>query len=242
MTPDTTPARLAIWRRLFTTTEGKILGGGIALAAFGLIVMGLIALWSPGLSRMIGGMVFTNIVFGRAVAMSIGYAGGYGHAVVITANMMTETIMVLLFYPLFVFSLKSLVVFPSIQGFMERTRRAASRHQEKVRRYGVIGVFVFVWFPFWMTGPVVGCAIGHLIGLRAAVNLAAVLGGTLVAMIAWAYVLYGLQTRAAALGPWAPTLLIGFIVAVVLGAYWLTRRRANRDTAPKPAGQDKHPQ
>jgi uncharacterized membrane protein len=229
-----TESRRAIWRRLFATIEGKILGAGIGLAAVGLILMGIVALWSPQLSSMIGGMVFTNIVFGRAVAMSIGYASGYGHAVVIAANMMTETILVLLFYPLFVFSLNKLVVFRSIQGFLDRTHRAANQHREKVRRYGVIGVFTFVWFPFWMTGPVVGCAIGYLIGLSAVVNLVAVLSGTFVAMAVWAYVLYGLQAKAATLGPWAPALLIGFIVAVVLAGYWLNRRRNHNNTAAKP--------
>ena len=64
------------WRQLFRTTEGRILLLGIVITLIGLIVMGLVAFWTPQASRMIGAMTFSNIVFGRAVSMSIGYAGG----------------------------------------------------------------------------------------------------------------------------------------------------------------------
>jgi len=172
-------------------------------------------------------MAFANLVFGRIVSLSVGYAGDYGHAVVIAVTMVCETTLVLLFYPLFVFSLNRLVVFPSIQGFLQRAHRAAERHKDKVRRYGVIGLFLFVWFPFWMTGPVVGSAIGYLIGLGAFATLAAVLSGTLIAILGWAYLIHGLHAKMVALAPWASVLLIGFLVGVVLAGYWLNRRRLN---------------
>jgi uncharacterized membrane protein len=230
MTPDTgapdSGRRFRIWRRLFRTVEGRILGLGVALTAAGLVAMGLVALWSPELARGIGGMAFANLVFGRAVSLSVGYAAEHSHAVVIAVNMVCETALVLLFYPLFVFSLNRLVVFPTIQGFLDRTHRAAERHEHKVRRYGVIGLFLFVWFPFWMTGPVVGSAIGYLIGLGAFATLAAVLFGTFVAILGWAYLIHGLHAKLSALAPWAPVLLIGVIAAAVLAGYWLNRRRS----------------
>ena len=91
LTPNLEPPPRPAWRELFKTTEGRILLLGIAVALIGLIVMGLVAFWSPQTSRMIGAMSFTNIIFGRAVSMSIGYAGGYGHVLVVTVNIWVET-------------------------------------------------------------------------------------------------------------------------------------------------------
>lgn len=212
------------WRQLFKTTEGRILLLGIVIALLGLIVMGLFAFWSPQTARMIGAMSFTNIVFGRAVSISIGYAGGHGHALVVLVNIWVETVLVLLFYPVFVFSMQKLVVLPKLKHFIERTRSTAERHRVKVHRYGIIGLLIFVWFPFWMTGPVVGSAIGYLLGFPAWLTVSVVLAGTYLAMGGWAYLLFGLHTRAVAFGPWAPVLIICLIILFVLAGYWLNRR------------------
>ena len=212
------------WRQLFKTTEGRILLLGIAVALVGLMVMGLVTFWSLQTSSMIGAMTISNIIFGRAVSMSIGYAGAYGHALVIPVNMWVETVLVLLFYPVFVFSMRKLVVFPKLKRFLERTRAAAERHHDKVRRYGIAGLFIFVWFPFWMTGPVVGSAIGYLLGFPAWLTVSVVLAGTYLAIGGWAYLLFSLHTRAAVFGPWAPALIVGLIVLIVLAGYWLNRR------------------
>ncbi len=215
----------ALWSKLFVTTEGRIFALGLGISILGLIIMGVVALWSPDTSRMIGALTFTNVIFGRAVSMSIGYAAGHGHLLVVSVNMVTETILVLLFYPLFVFSLKKLVVFPALKTFLERANEAAVAHEDKVRRYGIIGLFVFVWFPFWMTGPVVGSAIGYLLGFSAMLNLSVVLAGTFIAMAAWGYFLSGLQQRAAEVGPFAPALIITIIIVIVLTGYFMNYKR-----------------
>ena len=215
------------WRQLFRTTEGRILLLGIVVALVGLIFMGLVAFWSPQTTHMIGAMTFFNIVFGRAVSMSIGYAGGYGHSLVVSVNMWVETVLVLLFYPLFVFSMQKLVTFPRLKHFLERTRAAAEHHHVKVRRYGIAGLFIFVWFPFWMTGPVVGSAIGYLLGFPAWLTLSVVLSGTYIAMGGWAFLMFGIHSRAAVLAPWAPTLIITVLILLVLAGYWLNRHKKN---------------
>jgi uncharacterized membrane protein len=224
---DENPPRQA-WHELVRTTEGRILLLGIAVALIGLIVMGLVAFWSPQTSHMIGTMTVFNIIFGRAVSMSIGYAGGYGHALVVPVNMWVETVLVLLFYPVFVFSMNQLVVFPRLKHFLERTHAAAERHYDKVHRYGIIGLFVFVWFPFWMTGPVVGSAIGYLLGFPARLTMSVVLGGTYIAMGGWAYVMFGIHSQAAVFGPWASALIIGLIILFILVGHRLNRRGNNQ--------------
>lgn len=225
LTPDSGQAPRPAWRQLLKTTEGRILWLGIAVALAGLVVMGVAAFWAPQSLHMFGVMSFTNIVFGRAVSMSIGYAGGYAHAFVLPVNMWVETVLVLLFYPLFVFSMRKLVVFPRLKRLLERTQQAAERHHDKVRRYGILGLFMFVWFPFWMTGPVVGAAIGYLLAFPAWLTLSIVLAGTYVAMAGWAWLLFGLHTRVAVFGPWATALIVALFVLIVLTGYWLSQRR-----------------
>jgi uncharacterized membrane protein len=228
LTPIAESPPKPVWRQLLKTTEGYILLLGIAIALAGLIVMGLVAYWSPQTSEMIGAMSISNLIFGAVVSMSIGYTAGYGHLLVVGVNMWVETVVVVLFYPVFVLSMRKLVVFPKLKRFIERTHEAAERHHDKVRRYGIIGLFLFVWIPFWMTGPVVGSAIGYMLGFPAWLTLSVVIVGTLMTLLTWAYLLFGIYTRAALLGPWAPTLILVLIIFVILIAALLDRRGRNR--------------
>jgi uncharacterized membrane protein len=210
---------------LFGTAAGRVLALGLLVTLAGLLALGIAALESPASLHIVGAMSFSNLVFGRAVSMSIGYAAGYGHVPVVLVNMWIETVLVLLTYPLLVLSMRKLVVFPVLKRWLDRVEEAAERHRDKVRRYGTAGLFVFVWFPFWMTGPVVGAAIGYLLRFPATLTLSIVLAGTYIAMVAWAWALFGLHTHATALGPWAPALIVGIFVLIVLTGYWLHRRR-----------------
>ena len=216
------------WRHLLKSNEGRVLLLGVAFAFAGLIAMGVVAYWSPQTSRMIGAMSISNIIFGRAVSMSIGYAAGYGHNLVIPVNIWVETVLVLLFYPVFVFSMRKLVVFPRLKRILDYTHEAAEHHHDKVRRFGIVGLFVFVCFPFWMTGPVVGCAIGYLLDFPIWLTLSVVLAGTYIAIVGWAYLLFELYIRTVAFGPWAPVFIIGLIILMVLAGYRLNRRGKNR--------------
>jgi uncharacterized membrane protein len=217
-----------VWRELFKTAEGHIMLLGIAIALAGLIVMGMVAIWSPPTSEIIGAMSFTNLMLGTVVSMSIGYAAGYGHVLVIAVNMWMETVVVVLFYPVFVLSVRKLAVFPRLKRILERTQAAAERHHDKVRRFGVVGLFVFVWIPFWMTGPVVGSVIGYMLGFPAWLTLSVVIAGTFMTLLVWAYILFGLFTRAAVFGTWAAILIIGLIILFIIIGYLLNRRGEKR--------------
>jgi uncharacterized membrane protein len=161
----------------------------------------------------------TNLVFGRAAAISLGYAMRLDVVTVVLVNLLIETILVLLFYPLFVFSWRQLFELKKLRRSMSTVRDAAERHRETIHRYGVIGLFLFVWSPLWMTGPVVGCAIGFLLGLQMRVTLSVVLGGTFVAMVGWAIVMRELNEQATRLSAVGPLVLFAVVVLVVAAAY-----------------------
>jgi uncharacterized membrane protein len=226
MTPETrTPDRRRLWATALASPEGRILVAGIVLTLLGLVIMLLTAIWDGAMSRMMGALALSNITVGRAVSMSIGYAAGYGHVLVLSVNMVTETILVLLFYPLFVLSMTRLIKFDSIRTLIDRTHRAALQRQDTIRKYGIAGLFIFVWFPFWMTGPVVGSAIGYLLKFPAWLTMVTVLAGTYVAMVAWGLLLFDIQKRAAVWGEWAPLAIVALLVAVLVGGFLMHQRR-----------------
>ncbi len=206
---------------LLATSEGCILVTGIVIALLSITGLALSWLWSPEKSRVLVAMTATNILFGRAVGLSVGFTADLGHSVVVPVNMLIETLLVFLFYPLFVFSWRRLIVIQVLRNLMERTSKAAEAHRETVRRYGMLGLLVFVWSPFWMTGPVVGCAIGFLLGFRPLFNLIVVLAGTYLAITCWAILLKNLQDHVATYSPFAPMIVVAIIILIVVGSYVL---------------------
>lgn len=201
---------------LVGTPEGRILlAGGLLLFGY-LLWLGLILIYSPEQSHVLVGMTATEILFGRAAAMAFGYSLGLRHGMVITLCIFLETILVLLFYPLFVFSFRHLLQIRWLRRTFDRVQKAAEIHKGKVERYGVIGLFAFVWFPFWMTGPVVGCVIGFLLGLRIRVNLTAVLAGTYTAIFGWALFMKMIHEHAASTSTYTTGILVVLLLILIL--------------------------
>jgi len=212
--------------RLLRSREGQILLLGCLLTIVYMLWLGRYALEDPERFRDLLGMTTTHVLFGRAAGLSLGYTLGLNHGTVIVINAVIETIMVLLFYPIFVFSWNHLVDVRFLQGIMDRTHQAAEANRPMIRKYGLISLFAFVWLPFWMTGPVVGCVIGFLIDLHPWFNMAIVLGGTYLAIISWAFLLRELYEHIEAYGVYAPLVVLGVIILIVIIRHILQRKDA----------------
>jgi len=210
---------------LFASTEGRLLGVGLALTGLMLLAFGIG--WHLYPDRILPYAIMTglNLIIGREAGMSFGYASGFGHARVVPLNILIETIQVLVIYPLFVQSTRHLIKLRTLEPFISRIHRAAESRGGMVRKFGVAGLFVFVFAPFWMTGPVVGAIIGFLIGLRPWVNLAVVLVATYVAIGVWALLLNELNVWAATVNQFAPYALFLAIVLIAAAMHLLGRHR-----------------
>ena len=203
---------------LLNSPEGRCLLIGVALAFIFTLWLGIKLLLSPEDSQVLIAMTATQILFGRAAGIAFGYSMDLGYSTVILICIIIETILVLIFYPLFVFSWRHLLVIKRLKKIFDRIRKAAETRKDIVRRYGIAGLFVFVWFPFWMTGPVVGCVIGFMIGLRIWLNMTVVLSGTYVAIIGWAVFLRQFHDRVASYSSYATmALLILLFVIIIVG-------------------------
>ncbi|OHB75929.1 MAG: hypothetical protein A2Z25_01645 [Planctomycetes bacterium RBG_16_55_9] len=215
---------------LLASPEGRLLLAGAILALGYTFWLWIKLFLSPEESQLLIGITATGLLFGRATAMVFGYSVRMGHSTVIPICIIIETIMVLILYPLFVFSWRRLLVINRLKKLFDRTQRAAERHKEKVRKYGVIGLFLFVWFPFWMTGPVVGSVIGFLLGLRVWLNITIVLAGTYVAIFCWAFFLRQLHEQVASYSSYATMILVILLICAVIGGHLLARRPRKNKT------------
>jgi len=208
---------------LLVGPEGRLLLIAVILAFAYTVWLGVMVVRSPDEFQMLIGMTATTLVFGRAAGLAYGYSASLGHAYVIVITMLVETVQVLVFYPLFVFSWRHLLVIKSLKAVFDRVHEAAETHKAKIQRYGIIGLFAFVWFPFWMTGPVVGSVIGFLLALPIWLNISVVLAATYVAILCWALFLRELHARVSAYDPYAAMALVILLIVVIAIGHLLRR-------------------
>jgi len=213
---------------LLSSPEGRLLLVGVALILAYTVWLGIKVLFSPAESQLLVGMTATQILFGRAASMTFGYSMGLGHWTVIPVCIVIETIVVLIFYPLFVLSWRRLLVINRLKNTFERIRAEAEARKGIVKKYGIAGLFVFVWFPLWMTGPIVGCVIGFLLGLRIRITITAVLGGTYVAILGWAFFLRKFHDLVASYSSYAAMVLMTVLVIIIIIVGHLLHRSGER--------------
>jgi uncharacterized membrane protein len=224
--PPGAPAT-AGWRQLLARTEGRLLAVGLTLTLAIAVAVGIGLMLAPAETLNYAAVIGLNLVIGRAAGMSFGIASGLGPLEVILCNLAVESAQVLVVYPLFVLGWQQLIDTRRIAPHLERLRAVADSGHGNIRRFGIAGLFVFVFMPFWMTGPVVGAIIGFLLGLHTAVNLGVVLSATGLAIVLYARLFEQVDTWATAVHPYA---VFAVIVALAVLA-WLVQRWMRRPSA-----------
>jgi uncharacterized membrane protein len=215
------PAAPLDWRVALASPEGRWLALGAALAAAALVGLGAASIRWPEQMLTLVVMSGLNLLIGRAAGMAYGYASGLGHGPVIACNVIVETVQVLVIYPLFVLSCRQWLLPRWLAAPLARLRARAESSHAAVRRFGIAGLFVFVFMPFWMTGPVVGSFVGYLLGLRTRTTLVVVLAGTYVAIAVYALFLDEVDAWASAYGRYAAFLtLVALAVLAMLVQHW----------------------
>ena len=203
---------------LLRNSEGAILLLGMSLVVGYVALLILVWLLFPHYYGALAGIMVSNAVLGRLVGLGVGFASDLGFFPNVFFNVYVESTLVLLFYPLFIMSWNRLLNFETLGRWAEQVHANAQRYHGKIHRYGVIGLFLFVLFPFWMTGPIVGAIIGYMMGLRHRVTLTVVIAGTFVATAIWAWLLKHVQDWAQTVDERAPWLIVfAIIVVAVLG-------------------------
>ncbi len=210
-------------KELLSSQEGKIFIAGILLFFIFLVIIAVSYLFSVDKANNLMIMSVTNFFFGRAAGISYGFTVEFSDRIIILLNMMIEFIMVLITYPLFVFSWNKSLNVKFLRHFFIRVKREKIKYRSYFQKYGKYGLFLFVWVPFWMTGPVIGSIIGFLIGIKHYTTMLIVLSGTSLAIVIWTYFLKELILLLNQLSANAPYILLGLFVLIALSLKVLKR-------------------
>lgn len=189
-----------------------------------LFLLALSAYFRPDEFNTLLGITASNIIFGRMAGLSIGISSQMDTTLLISFNLFIESIMVLIFYPLFVLSWKSLhvVSYAPLSEFLKRSQASAEKYQPLIKKYGILGLVFFVITPFAMTGPVVGSFVGYLMGLSHLKTLTGVLFSTLIAIILWTYFIKNFEST---LIVYSDTLITVLSIAAILFLLWYFIKR-----------------
>ncbi|MEA1953420.1 MAG: small multi-drug export protein [Campylobacterota bacterium] len=209
---------------LFAYKESKILILGLLLLGIFLLLILLSTLFFPNYLQQILSITATNIIFGRMAGLSIGIASQMDTALLIVFNLFIESIMVLIFYPLFVLSWNrlDLISYKPLNDFLEQSKQSAHKYEPLIKRYGMMGLILFVLTPFAMTGPVVGSFVGFLIGFNHLKTLSIVLFSTFIAIVIWVYLIKNFEDLLIA---YNDIIMTGFIIlALVLLLWYLLKK------------------
>ncbi len=205
-------------------SEGRILAAGLLLLVALLLLLAFYAVVNPKDFNILLSMTASNILFGRMSGLSIGIAFQMNTFWLVMFNLFIETIMVLIFYPLFVMSWESLhvVSYAPLKDFLQRSQESAQKYQPLIKKYGIVGLVLFVLFPLTMTGPVVGSFVGYLMGLRHSTTILVVIFSTLIAIVLWTYLIKNFE---ATLIVYSDTLITVLSAATVIFLVWYFAKR-----------------
>lgn len=168
--------------------EGHVFMLGSCMLILWVSAIAFLWRWEHAIWSDLVAMGLVHIPAGRAVSVAYGIQAGLHPALAAVLAIYLDVMCMFIIYPILVFSYKNLFERRFFKDHMMRMFESAQKSVTRFRRYKIIGVFLFVWFPFWMTGVIGGAILGFLLGLKTWVNLTTVILGTSSAVLCWAYI------------------------------------------------------
>ncbi len=218
--------RRSVLVRFLRSENGRIFVIGCLLLIGGISILGVMAYYRHPAWHHIFTMAAAHMAAGKGVSVVQGLALGLHPIVILMLATISDVILMLLVYPVFVFSYENFFESRLFQKHMRPMFESAQKRIDRIGRFKLLGVFIIVWLPLWMTGVIVGSIIGYLLGLRARETLSAAGLGTFTSILLWLF--FSNQILSAA--GWVDDKIVGFIVfalvAVLLVVRHIRRRRA----------------
>ena len=238
MNPDPTPFKLGrLKQQIMLSEESSVfVVGSLMLIAW---LLAIAALWYLGLAwEQWVIMGFTELFLGRGVAIAKAVEMGMHPGLIIGLATYVDAVTVFLCYPALILAYRNLVGGRPVDKRMQGIFESAEKNVGRFAKFKLVGVVLFVWLPFFMTGVVVGAVLGYLLGLKTWPNMLAVTLGTLSAAVCWLYTydfLYGWLEQIHSQIPLVFTsVLIG---GLIVHRLWTEskKRRTSRPESPPPA-------
>ena len=211
-------------REFLRSEEGRLfVCGSIMLLLW---IAGLASLWRleyPIWDDILA-LAFAHLLMGRGISIAQGMQAGMPPSLITFLATYADITALLILYPLMVFSYKNVFEGRFFQKHMRPVFESAQKSVGRMSKFKIASVFLFVWFPFFMTGIVVGAVLGFLLGLRTWVNLTTVCLGALAAAATWAYAYDRLFSWLSGVNESLPACAV-ILMIVGLIAYRLVRRQ-----------------
>ncbi len=132
-------------------------------------------------------IILSAIFLGRAAAVGSGLEMGFSPVFLFFQTAFADLLITFYVYPVFVRGYRHLTRIPYIGSYLDNLHTVALSYESTMRPYGIAGLMLFVIFPFWSTGALVGAILGFLIGLPVITTLVSVTIGNLIAIGAWVW-------------------------------------------------------
>jgi len=168
--------------------EVKILLIGLVLTALTGIYFLYLLYADPGLYKVLFSTAIVHIMGGRGLGIVTCLSAGISLFYTIAYNFFLEIIIVLIAYGMVVLVMRNIIQPKLFDKAVRQAELTAQGQKTKIKRYGSIGLFLFVMFPFFMTGPVIGAIIGYLLNYRVVTNFLIVFSGTLTSILIYTFI------------------------------------------------------
>jgi len=213
-------------RRFVTSRFGAIFAGGVAMMIFWFVLIGLLGMHGGDTGRVLFNMTLAHLAGGRASGIAIGRSAGLSVPMLIFAASYIDVTIVLTCFPVIVSGYRMLVRLGVFGELVKEALRSADESKGKVSKYGIVGLFLFVVFPFYMTGPLVGSLIAYFLGWNLAVSLVVVNAATIAAIVAWTFLFNEVYGWFEGFGGIFGKLIPALVVTAIIAGAVVTRVRA----------------
>ena len=175
-------------RERLNMIEVKILLIGLVLTALNGIYFLYLLFTDPGLYKVLSSTAIIHIMGGRALGIVTCLSADISLFYTILYNFFLEVVIVLIAYGIVVLVMRNIIQPKLFDSAVRQAELTAQRQKTKIKKYGSFGLFLFVMFPFFMTGPVIGAIIGYLLHYRAINTFLIVFSGTLASIMIYALI------------------------------------------------------
>lgn len=168
--------------------EVRILLSGLSLALLIGLYLSYLLFVNPQLYKVLSYTAIVHMMGGRALGIATCLSAGIPLPPTILYNFLLEVVIVMIAYGFVVLIMRNVIQPKLFKSAVRQAELTAQNQKTKIKKYGAFGLFLFVMFPFFMTGPVVGSIIGYLLNYKAINNFLIVFGGTLCSIVIYALI------------------------------------------------------
>ncbi len=173
-------------RERLNMIEVRILLVGFGLMALTGIYFLFLLFADFDLYKVLSSTAAIHIMGGRALGIATCLSADISLFYTILYNFYLEVVIVLIAYGIVVLVMRNIIQPKLFKSAVRQAELAAQSQKTMIKKYGSIGLFLFVMFPFFMTGPLIGAIIGYLLNYRPINNFLIIFSGTLASIMIYA--------------------------------------------------------